>query len=182
MSVLEKVSALLATPEPPELGPGPRTGIWEESRLARSLDEFFRDANLLDQNQQLIRALILLWHDHLDASHSISQNIANADGAFVHGIMHRREPDCGNAAYWFRRVGRHAAFGEIASRVRALLVKEGQAQLEKELISSGEWNAFAFIDACERCGARGVSDNEKKLLREIQQVETRVLLERFCQL
>src|SRR5204862_1121482 len=84
-SHLEKLNELLATPELPELGPGPRNGIWEAARLNRSLDETFNEANLPDENQQLIRALVLLWHDHLGASHSISQNIANADGAFIHG-------------------------------------------------------------------------------------------------
>src|SRR5437868_5367798 len=179
-SDVEKINALLATPELPELGPGPRNGIWEEPRLNHSLDEIFRESNLAAENQQLIRALVLLWHDHLDSSHSISQNISNADGAFVHGIMHRREPDYGNAAYWFRRVGTHPAFDEIATRAHALLQKKGEAQLEKELISAGGWNAFAFIDACERCSKRGASEQEKKLLREIQAVETQVLLERFC--
>src|SRR5437762_2027511 len=118
---VEKINALLATPELPELGPGPRAGIWEQPRLTRALDEIFRHANLPAENQQLIRSLVLLWHDHLDASHSIAQNISNPDGAFIHGIMHRREPDYSNATYWFQRVGQHPAFEEIASRARALL-------------------------------------------------------------
>ena len=58
-SDVEKINALLATPELPELGPGPRNGIWEAARLNRSLDETFHETNLPDENQQLIRALVL---------------------------------------------------------------------------------------------------------------------------
>lgn len=51
----------------------------------------------------------------IDRSHSISQDIENPEGSFLHGIMHRREGDFSNAKYWFRRVGNHPVIEQLAS-------------------------------------------------------------------
>src|SRR4051812_20102018 len=114
------LKSLLATPELPGLGPGPRRNVQSVAALNRELEQAFTTSGLSAERQQLIRALILLWHDHLNESHAIAQDIDNADGAFVHGIMHRREHDYGNANYWFARVHQHGAFSEIAERVRQM--------------------------------------------------------------
>ena len=60
---------------------------------------------VVDGESELIQSAALLWHDHLDESHTLSQDIFSADGSFLHGIMHRREPDYSNAKYWFNRAG-----------------------------------------------------------------------------
>jgi hypothetical protein len=39
----------------------------------------------------------------------------------VHAIMHRREPDPWNSKYWWRRVGAHPCFPELARRAGAFL-------------------------------------------------------------
>lgn len=53
----------------------------------------------------LIQAAIWYYVDDLDRSHNIAQNIEGPEGAFWHGLMHRREGDYWNAKYWFRRAG-----------------------------------------------------------------------------
>jgi hypothetical protein len=179
MSAMDEIAKLLATPEPPELGPGPRAGVQPQTSLRRTLDELFARGKLPVEKQQLIRAVILLWHDHLEAAHKIAQAIENADGAFIHGIVHRREPDYSNARYWFQRVGKHPAFPEIASRVSALLEAKGEGDLRAKLIPRGVWDAVSFIDACERGSRPAASDEDKQTLREIQGVESRALLEWF---
>ena len=179
-TIFTKLSSLLDTPGPAELGPGPRKGVLQEPSLNRELDKIFGSANLPNERQQLIHALLLLWHDHFEPSHSISQSIENADGAFVHGILHRREPDYSNAAYWFRRVGKHAVFPKLADRSRVLVEKAGQSQIVESLIRGGQWDPFGLIDACEQANRRGVPESETNLLRQIQQIETRLLLESFC--
>src|SRR5437016_6034779 len=63
-------------------------------------------------------AALWLYHDFLDEAHGISQSIDTVEGSFWHGIMHRREPDASNAGYWFRRVGEHAVFDELARLAR----------------------------------------------------------------
>jgi len=170
---------LLATKELAGLRPGPRHGTEAQTTLNRKLDENFKGTGLDTERQDLIRALVLLWHDHLDAAHQIAQRIEGSDGAFVHGIMHRREPDYGNAAYWFRRVGNHPSFAELGKRAGELLDSEKAEGLKKDLLRKGEWNAFGFINACEQA-TDSPGDSRSRLLRKIQQIETEALLEWLC--
>jgi hypothetical protein len=166
---------LLKTSEPAGLGPETRPGALSREKLENELAPMLESSNLTADRKRAIRALLLLWHDHLDASHEISQSIDNADGAFVHGIMHRREPDFGNAAYWFRRVGRHPAFSRLASRVESALDAASAEGLAAMLIPRGEWDPFAFINACE--AAAGKTDAHRRLLRQIQQIEFEAMLD-----
>ncbi len=170
-------AGFLATPEPPNLGPEVRQGVQSEEALNQSFDQLFRGSKISSRIQQLIRALILLWHDHLESAHVLAQEIDNADGAFVHGIMHRREPDYGNAKYWFHRVGKHSAFPSIAARAQSLAKSGSEDLLPGKIVPSGEWDPFAFIDACEE--SRGASDSIVQYLREVQRIETESLLETF---
>ena len=167
------LAQLLATAEPPELGPGPRTAVQTQAALNSKLEENFQKAKVSGEHKELIRALMLLWHDHLDAAHGIAQEIDNPDGAFIHGIMHRREPDYPNAKYWFRRAHQHGAYGEIAARVRTFL----DPSLAKKLLPNGNWDAFAFVDCCEEASGRKNSDSVVEVLREVQRIETEALLD-----
>ena len=144
-------------------------------KLDQDLAPLLESSNLSADRKRAIRSLLLLWHDHLEASHEIAQSIDNPDGAFVHGIMHRREPDFGNAAYWFRRVGRHPAFSQLASMVESALRPASAESLAATLIPRGEWDPFAFINACE--AAAGEPHKQKLLLRQIQQLEFGALLD-----
>src|ERR1043166_2074303 len=168
---IQKWDDLLGAAEVPELGPGPREGVKSERAINEEVRPRFGSSSISGQKQELIRALILLWHDHLDAAHKIAQDIGNADGAFVHGIMHRREPDYGNAAYWFRRVGQHPAFGEIANRVAKALQMKGDAELARKMVRGGGWDPFAFINACENAARNSGRDEDKEVLREVQAIE-----------
>src|SRR5215469_5876032 len=100
---------LLDAPKLVELGPGPRDCSLPAAKLDEALRPLFDAHKLPPHSRDLVRALLLLWHGHLDAAHVIAQEVENADGSFVHGIVHRREPDYSNASYWFRRVGTHPA-------------------------------------------------------------------------
>jgi hypothetical protein len=104
------VKKLLDTPEPPELGPGPRNGVMPE----KLLDQELRKTGASD----LLRAAIFVWHDHLDSAHKIVQNIETPDSSYIHAIIHRREPDYSNAKYWFHRVGYHPCFAKLSARLK----------------------------------------------------------------
>jgi hypothetical protein len=171
------LNQFLSTATPPELGPGPRAGVRSLAALNRELEAALAQAGLAGNRSALVRATILLWHDHLDAAHTIAQDVETTDGSYVHAIMHRREPDYSNAKYWFHRVGRHACFAELAARVTAMLKTADDGKLLETFVPRGQWDSFAFVDACEAAAGRPESDARVGLLRKIQQVEFEVLLE-----
>jgi hypothetical protein len=146
--------------------------VQPETRINRALDEVLSGTVLPRDNQELTRALVLLWHDHLEAAHVIAQSIENANGSFVHGIMHRREPDFSNAAYWFRRVGEHPVFEPLVGKVAAMIQGEKESPLLK-LIAKETWDPFAFVSACEHASRDGLHDGP---LRQVQRIESEELL------
>lgn len=167
----------LSTASPPELGPGPRAGVRPLAALNHELAAALTQAGLTGERGELIRATILLWHDHLDAAHTMAQDVETKDGSYVHAIMHRREPDYGNAKYWFHRVGRHSCFVELAARVMAMLKAADDDGLLETIVPRGQWDSFAFVDACEASSRRPGSEARVALLRKIQEAEFKVLLE-----
>jgi hypothetical protein len=170
------VRALLEAPSLPQLGPGPRPGVTRMDDLKGRLSEFFKHHPVPAKNQELIRGAVYLWHDHMDASHTISQAIETPDGSLLHGILHRREPDYSNSKYWLRRVGEHGAYPVISERVRDLLLKAGEQKLAEKLTPRGKWDAFAFVDACEK-----YAPAQEQLLREIQEIEFEAVLQTFLE-
>lgn len=117
-----------------------------------------------------------LLHDYLDESHRVSQQIETTSGSFWHGIMHRREGDFSNAKYWFRRVGRHAAFESLGQRAAELAAERGAERAIKKLITAGTWDACGFVDLCET-----VLQNKQaaELCVDIQQAEWELLFD-YC--
>lgn len=169
--------ALVATPALPALGPGPRPDRLPPADLDARLESFCSEHGIGDSLRAWLRGAALLWHDHLDASHRISQQLGGVDASFLHGIMHRRETDYRNATYWFHRVGRHEAFREIARQTTRHLVRERHADLLARLAPNGLWNPFAFIDLCEESAAAGDADPRRPVLQRVQEWEFDALLQ-----
>jgi len=125
-----------------------------------------------------VSAGLLQIHDFWDLSHVAAQD-ADALGearfsAYWHGICHRREPDPGNAAYWFRRVGRHAIFPVLADLARPILDQHGDSSLSSRLLGHGGWNSQAMIDL--GTDARPGSRDESLALR-LQRLEMQILID-----
>jgi hypothetical protein len=160
---LARFMAAIGTTELPLLGPQGRTGTLDEADLLEALGKIFAAHQTPEHARPLLRSAALLWHDHLDASHNISQGIETRDGSWLHGIMHRREPDYGNAKYWFHRVGQHPAFATLAERTKRK-----------------DWDPFAFIDECE-AAEQGNDVGVIAALRQIQAAEFDVLVEHIFQ-
>ena len=177
-NALPEIQSLLNTTQLASLGSEPRSSRVPLKTLEENLARIFSKTKVSLSAQPLIRSLVLLWHDYLDESHSISQGIHDADGSFLHGIMHRREPDYGNAKYWFHRVGEYACYPIIAAKAAEYLNDAKAAALKSKLIRGGKWDAFAFVDACET--ALGERDQPTiALLQRVQEIECKTLLEYF---
>jgi hypothetical protein len=103
-----------------------------------------------------LRAGLFQLHDALDLSHACSQSIEGRGrhraGDYWHAIMHRREPDYGNARYWCRHVGAHPIHAELAWRAAALCsaAVDAGAGWRARLKVPGGWDSAGFVDLCER--------------------------------
>jgi hypothetical protein len=167
-NALEILKPVFNTPTMPGLGPERRAESWPIDEVEAKL----LGSGLSGEAAELARSAALLWHDHFDESHTVSQDISSADGSFLHGVMHRREPDYPNAKYWFRLTGLHPSFPEISKRAAVVL-----AGSPLENLADGGWDSFAMVDAV---AAAREGSSEYSLLQRVQRVEFEVLLERFC--
>jgi hypothetical protein len=144
----------------PELGPGKPDEVFRDALSALTPDSSFENL----RNQDAARACISglwLYHDFLDESHTISQDLSDSTGSYWHGIMHRREPDPGNAKYWFRKVGPHPVLLQLETEAPAL--------------GYSYQNPLSFVDFCER--VRGTNTPQELIARQVQLLEMHLLFD-----
>jgi hypothetical protein len=164
-----------------ELGPGQRHKKVCDALCAEPVTELFAPLQPRDKNAaRACVAGLLLLYDDLDESHAISQELEDTNGSYWHAIMHRREPDYGNAKYWFARVRRHPIYPAVAETARTLAGESLAKQpwpAARWLLNEGPWQAEAFVDLCQGAHSAGVEAD--LLCRHIQRNECELLLD-FC--
>ena len=168
----------LLDPDLPPLGPGTPKAEFEQ-RIAKTAPETVLGSAIVSLgNADCCLAGIWLWNGFLDQSHELSQNVDTPEGSWWHGIMHRREPDASNAAYWFRRVGDHQLFSALGEKVREH-AKQTELPDEAQWLSQcTNWKPQQFIEASE-----SASHNPNKVvcrvLREVAAIEWYTLFD-YC--
>ncbi|HYL78706.1 MAG TPA: hypothetical protein VEU96_31235 [Bryobacteraceae bacterium] len=115
-----------------------------------------------------------LYFSCCDESHEIVQNLHSVEGSFWHAILHRQEPDSGNAAYWFRRTGNHPVFRDLCQAADEIVARHPVAEFR----TGGKWDPFSFILFCERARQQPGSPHEQAAL-EIQRAEWQLLFD-YC--
>lgn len=128
-----------------------------------------RDAGMADA----CRAGLWLYHNFLEESHQISQELSTPTGSYWHAMMHRREPDFENAKYWFRRVGQHPVY-EALCRDAAELALDAPP-VATFLRTQSAWEPFAFVDLCAAVLVGRAPGEE--LCRQIQKREWELLFD-----
>lgn len=123
-----------------------------------------------------VESALYLYFSDLDRSHTISQNIGSTTGSFLHGIMHRQEPDFSNAKYWFRKTAGHPILGALRESALAALGVRDAAGLRASIESRPEWDPFWMVDQCEAAHRDGGSALEGELLR-IQRAEWQLIFD-----
>ncbi|HWB86312.1 MAG TPA: hypothetical protein VG675_19375 [Bryobacteraceae bacterium] len=102
-----------------------------------------------------------------EEAHQTAQDISGTEGSYWHAIVHRQEPDAGNSAYWFHRVGRrHAIFPALR-----------EAAIEAGVDCGPTWDSIAFIDYCER--ARQEHGARETAAERVQLAEWQLLFD-YC--
>lgn len=131
-----------------------------------------------------VEAGLLLLNDYLNESHEISQTMEGKGnpktGDYWHGIMHRREPDAGNASYWFRRVGHHPAMETLAANLTTWMTElqcsSQQIELAQQtVVKNEEWDAIAMVQL-STTALRSPGSNAEFTCRIVQYLEMLNLL------
>ena len=130
---------------------------------------------------ECVRSALFLYFSDFDRSHKISQSIHSTTGSYLHGIMHRQEPDFSNSKYWFRKVSNHDVFPVVRAAALAqwsAAGDQGAERLQAAARSRPRWDPFWFIDQCESANRGAASELEAPLM-EAQRLEWQVLFD-YC--
>jgi hypothetical protein len=100
---------------------------------------------------ELLCGGVLYAADCLGKAHELFQNSDSFEGAYWHGMLHRREGDFSNALYWIRRAGRVPALGGMAGFSPTSFIAECEAAAARReepprLLETQrrEWEALMF--------------------------------------
>ncbi len=147
------LAAILDPSRPVAIGPGKPAAEQEPLLRELTIEKAFAGQDLQDADAAACCiSAAWLWHNFLDSSHQISQEIKTSSGSFWHAIMHRREEDFSNAKYWFRQVDGHEVYALVAEAAEPILSHYENPTGIRPLAEDGSWDPFAFVDLCQQVG------------------------------
>lgn len=154
-------------------------GSDEAGRLLKSVRPAELVARPVADEQAAVGLLagLWLWHDRLDESHRLSQDLASPTGSFWHAIMHRREGDFSNAKYWYARCRTHPVMRTIAVAATPILgdpTSREQLGVADGFTVANGFDPEAFVDWVEEVHDRP-RDPAYAAAVELQKVEWRTL-------
>jgi hypothetical protein len=125
------------------------------------------------QDPNAAMAGLWLYFSCFEEAHDLVSHSTTPECELWHAILHRQEPDAGNAAYWFRKVGTHPVFSKISQAAVRILDRHPDAEFR-----SGKWDPFAFVAFCERARQQPGTVQERAAV-EIQLAEWQILFD-YC--
>ena len=118
-------------------------------------------------------AALFLYFSCFEEAHKLLEYCETPEGELWHAILHRLEPDSGNAAYWFRKAGPHPTFSLLARAAVKILHRIRDAEFR-----TGRWDPFAFAAFCDRARKQPGSAQMRAAM-EIQRAEWQILFD-YC--
>lgn len=141
-ALVTEVLETYSSPNRPGLGDQKRDNTLNQSEISQWVSSLNDKYAISKDTEKFLRALMLLWNDFLEPSHSIVQEMGHPEASYIHGMMHRREGDFGNAKYWFRRAYPLENQGQFDSLVEKYTLELGET-------ISGVWDPAGFVDRCQ---------------------------------
>lgn len=164
----------------PELGPESRSDTLSSREIRSRLTEALADSgSSVQELSDLLLSVLLLWHDHLDASHDISQNLHSSEGSYLHGIMHRREPDYWNSKYWFRQSGNHPEARQLSEKVVSILEEIPWTPANA---LANNWDSVRFVDLVNQALNQDRSEEAADCLKQFQALEFETFMEHIWEM
>jgi hypothetical protein len=142
---------------------------------ARQLLRKFKPGDLFPNQEEPEAPMAALWlyFSCFEEAHGLAEKCETQEGELWHAILHRQEPDSGNAAYWFRKAGQHPTFTLLAHATVRILHRIPDAEFR-----TGHWDPFAFIAFCDRAREQPFS-TQMEAAMEIQRAEWQILFD-YC--
>ncbi|HEX8911430.1 MAG TPA: hypothetical protein VF796_03650 [Humisphaera sp.] len=115
-----------------------------------------------------VLAGLWLWHDWLDESHRLSQEIHNPTGSYWHAVMHRREGDFWNSKYWYAKCRGHPAHARAAALAKPIVAASTAVEAKR---FAGGWDPDALVDLAEAADGKPAGDPARQLAVALQRAE-----------
>jgi hypothetical protein len=145
------------------------------SEEARQLLNTFKPGDLFPNQEEPEAAMAGLWlyFSCFEEAHKLLDLCETPEGELWHAILHRQEPDSGNAAYWFRKAGPHPIYTQLTRAAVKILRRIRDAEFR-----TGRWDPFAFVAFCDRARKQPGSAQMRAAM-EIQRAEWQILFD-YC--